>query len=354
MDMAFNSPLSDDLNFICEHVAEHFEEFNGQRLFITGGTGFFGTWLLESFVWLNQNLSLGCSAVVLSRNPERFLNKVPHLANRPELTFLQGDVRDFDFPEGEFRYVIHAAAETSAARYASAPALMMDTIVRGMQRVTEFAVASGCRKFLLTSSGAVYGAQPPEVSHLEEDYRGAPDVLDPASVYGESKRVSELIGAIASSKHEIEVKIARCFAFVGPHLPLNQHFAIGNFIRDGLKGDPIQIGGDGSPYRSYLYAADLAVWLWTILLKGQSLRAYNVGSDQSFSILEIAKAVSMQFYPGPEIRVAIEPKAGQPPSRYVPSIKRASEDLGLLVRVPLDQAIGKTIAWYRSNPAFIG
>jgi dTDP-glucose 4,6-dehydratase len=144
----------------------------------------------------------------------------------------------------------------------------------------------------------------------------------------------------------IEIKIARCFAFVGPHLPLDTHFAIGNFIADVLAGRPIRINGDGTPMRSYLYASDLAIWLWTMLFQSPHLIAVNVGSDRDLSILELARAVVQSLDASIDIHVAKEVIPGAGVARYVPSVDRARRLLGLKETVDLQDAIRRTAAWY--------
>ena len=323
------NPLAADLDHVLDHTRPLWEELRGERLFITGGTGFFGSWLLESFLWANERLQLGASATVLTRSPQAFIAKTPHLALAESVTLLEGDVRNFAFPPGTFSYVIHAATEASAKLNTENPLLMLDTIVEGTRRTLDFASQCGAKKFLLTSSGAVYGKQPSDLTHIPEDYNGAPDPLDPNSAYGQGKRMAEHLCALYARTSSIEMKIARCFAFVGPYLPLDEHFAIGNFIRDGLKGGPIIVKGDGTPLRSYLYAADLAIWLWTILVKGQSLRPYNVGSDESLSIEEIAKQVAAQIPGKINVEIRTITKPDKQVERYVPEIQRIIKELGI-------------------------
>ena len=331
------------------HTRELWEEMRGQRLFITGGTGFFGCWLLESFAWANDQLKLGASALVLTRDPTAFQKKAPHLAANPAIRFHRGDVRSFEFPAGHFSHVIHAATEASAKLNTENPELMFDTIVAGTQHTLEFSRAAGAKKFLLTSSGAVYGPQPPDITHVAEDYA---ENLDPAvlsSAYGRGKHAAERLGTAFAKQHGLEVKIARGFAFVGPHLPLDTHFAIGNFINDAMHGKNIRIQGDGTPYRSYLYAADLAIWLWTILFRAPSARAYNVGSGRALTIAELARKVESAMGLHSGVTILHAPAQGQPQSRYVPSVHRAETELGLRELVDLETAIQKTVKWLQPS-----
>jgi nucleoside-diphosphate-sugar epimerase len=335
----------DDLDHVLMHTRDLWEELRGQRLFITGGTGFFGRWILETFVHANEQLSLGASAVVLTRNPESFALKAPHLATRNDLKLLQGDVRDFDFPDGDFSHVIHAGTTSSAP---VEPLEMFETILHGTRHVLNFAATHGTSKFLFISSGAVYGQQPPEITHISEDYHGAPDPLNPNSAYGEGKRAAELLCTLMANRHGFEAKIARCFAFVGPHLPLDAHFAIGNFIRDSLQDKPIHIRGDGTPCRSYLYAADLVIWLWTILFKGKSSQSYNVGSDLVITIGELGKLIVEIFDGDQEIIIDRQPTSNQVAARYVPNIQTAWQELTLSPYIDLETSIKKTISWHRN------
>ena len=300
-----NNPLARDLDHILAHTEGLWDELRGKRIFITGGTGFFGCWLLESFAWANDRLGLDASVVVLTRNPEAFRDKASYLAFHPTIRLCSGDVRTFEFPEGEFSHIIHAA-------------------IQGTRHVLDFALYCEAKKFLLTSSGAVYGR--------------------PISDYGKEKVKAERLCATYARQYGIETKIARGFAFVGPYLPLDAPFAVGNFIRDGLQGGPIQLTGDGTPYRSYLYAADLAIWLWTILFRGKTCWSYNVGSTEELTIAELAGVVANAFVPPTVVKIAKAATPGQLAERYVPVIQQTELDLHQWITLP--EGIRRTIQWH--------
>ncbi len=338
-------PLATDLDHVLENTRDLLNEVRGQRIFITGATGFFGCWFLETLAWANQRLALGAKITILTRNPRRLEDRIPHVAS--ECDVVVGDVRTFAFPKGHFSHIIHGATESSATLCANEPEKMFDTIVSGTRHCLEFAAKAGARKVLLTSSGTVYGKQPADITHIPEDFIGGPDTLDPNSVYAEGKRAAEFLCAIASRNTRVEVKIARGFAFVGPYMKFDAHFAIGNFIDAHMRGSPIVVYGDGSPLRSYMYASDLMIWLWTILFKGESCRAYNVGSEETISIAEVAQEVAHTGSPRTTVRIMRAPTPGLPPARYVPSTARAHRELGLRCLVTLREAIERTLQWSR-------
>jgi nucleoside-diphosphate-sugar epimerase len=340
------NPLAHDLDHVFTHTSALWEELAGARIFLTGGTGFFGCWLLETFISACDRLRLGASITVLTRSPNAFRAKVPHLTAHPAVHLLEGDVRSFQFPAGGFTHMIHGATAASASLNRERPLAMLDTIVEGTRRTLDLAVYSGVKRFLLLSSGAVFGTQPPELPLLPETYTGAPDCTDPYWAYGEGKRLAELLCAVYAREFLLHCPIARGFAFTGPYMPLDIHFAIGNFISSCRAGKSIEIHGDGAPYRSYLYAADLAIWLWTILIRGESCRPYNVGSEEAVSIAELAATVAETLSPGTPINVAQPRSLSTPAPRYVPDTGRAQRELSLAQHISLKDAIARTAAWH--------
>jgi Nucleoside-diphosphate-sugar epimerases len=335
-----------DLDHVLEHTEGLWEQLRRESVLITGGTGFVGTWLLESLLWISDRLDLGVQVTALTRDPERFANAAPHLACHESVRLLRGNVIDFNFPDDTFPFVIHAATERITAPAMGQPLGSFAVDERGTRRVLEFACSHGTRRLLFTSSGAVYGRQPSELTNVPEEYAGAPATVDTHATYAHAKRISEFMCASYGSVYQFDVVIARLFAFVGPLLPLDANYAVGNFIRDALAGGPIRIAGDGTPYRSYLYSADLAIWLWTMLFRGKAAFPYNVGSPNALTIVQLAQSVVQATAPHAPIEVARKAVPGKAPERYVPDTTRAQE-LGLVPLIPVDEGIRRTAVWHR-------
>jgi len=334
----------DDLALADEVVGDRWERLRGASILLTGSTGFFGIWLLESLREAERRRGLGIRVAILSRDPERFRARFPWL-DAPGWRWIGGDARSFSAP-GPYTHAILGATAASASLNAERPDEMLDVIVDGTRRGLE--VAGGAR-VLLVSSGAVYGVQPPDVSHLPEEARGGPDPLDPGAAYGVGKLVAEHLLAQHGHRTGAEWAIARAFAFSGPHLPLDSHFALGNFVRDAAAGRPVVVAGDGTPFRSYLYAAELAGWLWTLLAAAPSGRAWNVGSDEAVTIRALAEACGRVG--GVPVEVRGTPRPGVPAARYVPSVARIGNELGLRPRLGLEAQLRRMVDWVRTAPA---
>jgi UDP-glucuronate decarboxylase len=328
-------------------MTTHHGHRSSDTLFLTGGTGFFGRSVLRYLMKLEGECRNPFSAVtVFTRNPGAFLEKYPEFSGLPWLDFFGGDILGGleDFPAGRsYTHLVHAAADSTLGPRMDAIE-RFDQIVQGTRNVLDFAVMNGVSRLLFTSSGGVYGALPEGMSRVPESFTGMPDPMNSANAYGVAKRTSEHLCALYGSQHRIEVVVARCFAFVGPDLPLDVHFAIGNFIRDALTRPEITVKGNGTPLRSYLYQDDLAEWLLTMLLNGKPLTAYNLGSDATVSIAEVASLVRDLVSPDKPVRFLKQDGSDEKSrSVYVPDIGLAGKELGLSVNISLQDAIVRTV-----------
>ncbi len=367
---------TEDLDLVLSLTPTFWSRYAGSRLFITGGTGFIGSWLLQVIQRANDSLDSQIELMVLTRNPDRARQQSPHLFERADTRLVAGDVSTFAVPVGSIDLCIHAAAEVGNPQQAAQPLIVFDTIVQGTRRMLDLAQTAGAQRFLLASSGAVYGPQPTHLERMPESYSGSPDPLHAANAYGNGKRAAEWLACayaaqvaqsaqhasstalarslpptVSSTATSFTPTIARIFAVLGPGLPLDGPFAAGNFIRDALAGRSIQINGDGTPLRSYLYTADLSVWLLRILESGAAGQAYNVGSEHALSIASLAQRVVEAAGTAVPIHVQTPPPAAphHPPARYVPDTAKARLALDLAEYTPLDNVLRKTLQWTRST-----
>jgi dTDP-glucose 4,6-dehydratase len=349
MNPAASDKIKKDVEEVLKDGHPQLAPLKGAKILITGGTGFAGRWLVETLAYLNDHYGYDVKMQLLSRHASQFKTRAPHLAGRGDVFLIDKDVRNILEIDEDVTHVIHAAANPDNRLHSSDPLRVMDAITRG----TESALAaasriSGLKKFLNISSGLVYGPQPLAVEALSENFQGGPDCASIMSVYAEAKRYAETLCAAHRNQFKMPVVTARPFAFIGPCQLLDKPWAINNFINDALRGGPINILGDEKTVRSYMYPSDMAFWLLRILAAGESGRAYNVGSPCGITLKELADKIASNFTPQPEVALASKDHKLKPLSRFVPDLKAAETELGLKLKVGIDEAIKKTLLWHKA------
>ncbi|MFM9937482.1 MAG: NAD-dependent epimerase/dehydratase family protein [Novosphingobium sp.] len=342
--MSLHPVLAEDFADVVSTLAADWPALRGARLFITGGTGLIGRWMLEALRLADEAHDLGLEVAALTRDPATFAAKSPTLAAWPALRLVAGDVLTLQPDGAHYTHVIHGATDASADLNENDPLRMFDTIVAGTRNTLDFARAAGAGRVLFMSSGAVYGAQPWDVTHVDEDYRGGPDLSTHRSSYGEGKRAAEMLCAIYRRQFGLDIVTTRIFALLGPMLALDTHFAAGNFIRDAMAGRTVTVNSDGRAVRSYLYTADLTAWMWAVLLRAPAGATYNLGSEQAVSIGELAERAARLLGSG-QFEILGKLDAGWNPGRYVPATHKIRQELSVVPTVDLDEAIRRTAAW---------
>lgn len=314
------------------------EALRGKTVLATGCSGFFGLWTLACLEALRRG-GVDCRARVASRDPQRFEDSHPFWARSGSVSWIQAEASDLSAGvAGSFDFALHMAASSDAATNAADPVGMIERMVSGSCAMSRLCAGGGA-PLLMVSSGAVYGRKEAALGPSKESDDGrAPPCLDARQAYGQAKRAAE---AAVACQPGLAWTVSRPFAFLGPHLPLDAHFAAGNFLRDAARGQAIEIKGDGAPVRSFMHPADLAAWQLWLMCLGPRGEAVNVGSDEAVGLGELAREIA--FMAGaPEPRIWGAP--GGAAEGYVPDISKA-RSLGLRMAWGRGESIGQCLRW---------
>ena len=310
-------------------------------LLIIGGSGFFGKSILDAYKRGLLDQWEIISVKVLARNATALEHTNPELSDTT-IELINADIGTCDvLPNAD--YVIHAAASTDAAKYLEQPEIEKANIQAATYNYCRLAPRFHQNsKIIYCSSGAVYGQQPVDLLHIPEDFEPRPveEMHETKHDYAAAKRDSEK-AIVELGAAGLNVSIARCFAFVGAYLPRDQHFAIGNFIEDGLNNRPIEVKAKHAVYRSYMYADDLVHWLMTIAENATpDCPVFNVGSDESILLQDIAEMVSKYFFRRAIKNSYLEGRV----DRYIPSITKVQSILKLNLTWNVEEAIKQTLS----------
>ncbi len=336
--------LESDLTEIYTLSQGNFEKLKGKKLFITGGTGFFGKWLIESIAYANKKLSHPIEVTSTSRNPDAFYKRYPYFKTIQNLNLLKGDLCQSSPIIEECDYIIHAAADVRVNLTESEKTSYLANEEAILESVKKMAKEHSVSRILYISSGAVYGKLNANDPLPCEDEKTSHAGL----AYAQAKINGEKNLKSFCESESISYNISRSFAFIGPYLPLDSTYAAGNFFSDSIKKKTITIKGDGSPLRSYLYMTDLTHALLTLLTHHETNQIFNIGSDTIISILKLAENISL-LYPNTQVKVIQAKKLMEPAPCYVPNINKGKDILKWAPTVSLDDALKRFKLWLSEN-----
>lgn len=297
---------------------------------ITGGGGFFGTWITELINYLNLNHNYNIHLNLIDREFDQLQSQAPHLLNH-NVNLIRMDVRNlFEFTK-ETQYIIHAAGSPSSRDHITNPIDVMTTIAVGTEKVLKAAERlSDLRLFLNLSTGWI--------SHHQS--------TAPSNIYVEAKRYGEALANSFRQQCRMPIATIRPFTFLGPYQPLQGPWALNNFISDVLSGNSIKVLGDGHTVRSYLYGSDAAYWLLKCLVRAEPGEVYNLGSPEGITLADLAKTIQSEANKVIDI-IYCGSQASAKSNSLVPDTKDIENKIGVRPTVSLNEAINLTIQWYQ-------
>jgi UDP-glucuronate decarboxylase len=357
--------IAQDLDYICTNLADEFATMAGKNLLITGGAGFLGYYFVKSL--LHWNHQVEPAQQIQLTVYDNYSRGVPawlmDLKGDPTLTLLKHDMtQPLPADMGDFQYIIHAASIASPTFYRRDPIGTMDANVNGLRNLLEYfktqqEQGKEVGGFLFFSSSEIYGDPDSEHIPTREDYRGYVSCTGPRACYDEAKRYGETLCVNFAQQYGLPIKSARPFNNYGPGLKITDRRLLPDFARDIFAGRDIIMLSDGSPKRTFCYAADSITGYYKVLVKGHSGEAYNIGiASPEISVAELAErsvalAKELFSYTGKVVRQISDDKDYliDNPIRRCPVIDKAVNHLGYNPTILIDEGLRRSLIWYHGN-----
>ncbi|MDQ3418341.1 MAG: SDR family oxidoreductase [Acidobacteriota bacterium] len=307
-----------------------------KRVVITGAAGFIGSHLSETL------LDRGYSVIGIDNLLTGDTANIAHLANR-DFTFIKHDVTNYIYVEGPVHAVLHWASPASPIDYLELPIPTLKVGALGTHKALGLAKAKNAR-FVLASTSEVYGD--PLEHPQKETYWGNVNPIGPRGVYDEAKRFAEAMTTAYRRYHGVDAKIVRIFNTYGPRMRVRDGRAVPAFMSQALKNEDVTIFGSGSQTRSFCYVTDLVDGILR-LMESDVHDPVNIGNPHEMTIEEIARAII--DISGSKSQIVYRPLPEDDPKVRKPDITRARTLLGWEPKVPLDEGLQKTLAYFKTK-----
>lgn len=358
------SVVEEDLERLCQRLEAEFQTLAGRHLLITGGGGFLGYYFVQAVThWNRTRDDRSVQLTVVENGARGIQNWLRDLAGAPGFSLLLHDATT-PLPASvpELDYVVHAAGIASPTYYRQYPLETMDANVMGLRLLLERARAQAERGrplsgFLFLSSSEIYGDPTPENIPTPETYRGNVSCTGPRACYDESKRYGETLSVVFARKYGVPVTIARPFNNYGPGLRLDDGRVIPDFARCILEGRDIVMYSDGTPTRTFCYAADAVSGYYKVLVRGRAGEPYNIGVESpEISMRDLAELMSRLgrelFGYGGRVVLQANPERDylvDNPQRRCPVVAKARHEIGYAPEVSLEEGLRRSLLWYAGN-----